>query len=87
VSKDAVCTKDIWLLILKEGGRWGVGEIANEFQVTSSQICNLMSSMSTGGFVKVYPRGEGRKFNEYAVDPTCRIPMAVTMKDIMEAQA
>lgn len=82
-----VTVKEIWLLILKEGGRWGVGEIASEFDVNSSEVCNMVAAMSNSGHIKVYPRGEGRKFNEYAVDLSCRIPTQVTMKDIMEAQA
>lgn len=82
-----VTVRAIWLLILKEGGRWGVGELADALDVNSSQICNMVAAMSSSGHIKMYPRGDGRKFNEYSVDPSCRIPTQVTMKDIMEAQA
>jgi predicted transcriptional regulator len=84
---DSLSTKTIWLLILSNGGRWGVGEIAQELGSTSEKVCNFIGMMAARGFVKRYPRSEGRKRHEYAVDGSCRIPMAVTMKEIMEAQS
>lgn len=84
---DSLSTKAIWLLILSHGGRWGVGEIAQELGSTSEKVCNFIGMMAARGFVTRYPRNGDRKRHEYAVDGSCRIPMAVTMRDIMEAQS
>jgi predicted ArsR family transcriptional regulator len=74
-------TRAIWLLLLTEGGRWTVAEVANELGVDTNHVCQYVAQMAGRGFLR---RFEGKKL-QYAVDKTCRVPMFITMGDIMGA--
>jgi predicted transcriptional regulator len=74
-------TRAIWLLVLREGGHWPCREIAAELGVTGDLVSRYISTMAARGFVR---RHDGSPL-KYSVDKNCRIPMDVTLADLMDA--
>lgn len=78
-------TKDVWLLLLKEGGRWGVGEIAGALGCeASNQFRAIFPQMLKYGYVTRFPNERGTRF-QYAVTPACRVPMGIEVRELAGA--
>lgn len=80
-------TRVIWLLLLKEGGRWSAAEIAVHLESDPEYVSRFASVMKSRGFLRRHERGATRKKFEYSVDRSCRIPRAVTMGDLIDTGA
>lgn len=83
---EKVNARSIWLLLLAEGGRWKVSEIATELGASDPDLVHRFAhQMWKSGHLRkhVCP---GEKL-QYAVDKTCKIPMQLTMGDLMNAGA
>lgn len=78
-------TKEIWLLLLKEGGWWGAGEIANELGGHYDYVCRVIYQMCTRGYLKRHERVAERI--AYSVDKTCKVPLKLKVSDLIEAGA
>jgi hypothetical protein len=86
-EKELPDTRDIWLLLLKEGGLWTVGEIASALGGGSDRTCRFLNMMVGRGYLRrhVKQTKEERKertYRAYSVDQTCKIPLKLTIGDL-----
>jgi hypothetical protein len=76
---------DIWLLLLKEGGKWDAAEASAAIAGSDRKlIAQNLRFMSEGGYLKRYERDsteDGRI--RYGVTLSCRVPRGVTMGEIL----
>jgi DNA-binding HxlR family transcriptional regulator len=85
-TDDKITTRAIWLLLLKEGGRWSVNEIGSELGAADpSLLCRFMHQMCERGYLRRHT--SPRERHQYSVDRTCKIPLFLTMGDLMDAGA
>lgn len=78
----------LWLLMLKEGGRWKSPELASALSVTPAQAMHALNAMATRGYAsrQLLPGSlPGRPRYQYGVDENCLVPQGVTVKHLMEA--
>lgn len=81
-----VSTRAIWLLLLKEGGRWSVNEISTELGYGDpGLLCRFTHQMCERGYLKRHKQPGER--HQYSVDRTCKIPLSLTMGELMDAGA
>lgn len=85
----APTAKGIWLLLLREGGRWKVSELVTFFACESSDdICKFVNVMTQRGYLSRHVDKSGARSKcEYAVTPNCKIPRGVEMRELMELGA
>lgn len=75
--------KAAWLLMLTEGGRWSSKEISKKL---GKDLHSHLYRMTEQGYVLKYPSTEDDPV-QFGVTTDCKVPLGVTMRDIMEAQA
>jgi hypothetical protein len=76
---------EIWLVLLKHGGRWSAAEVADEIPGSDKTLCaQSLKCMSDQDYVRRYERNVGNvKRVLYAVVPTCKVPRMVTIAEIL----
>ena len=79
--------KGIWMLLLRQGGRWNVSELVKFFTCESSDdICKFVNVMTNRGYLAKYKEQSGtRPKYQYAVTKACKIPQGVEMWELIEA--
>jgi hypothetical protein len=76
-------TKQIWLHIAKEGGRWDTASIRRGLEVDPGpNLAQFLASMADRHLIVRY-RGATR--NEYGVTSSCFIPLGLTLAEITAA--
>lgn len=75
--------KAAWLLMLGEGGRWSSKDIS---QKLGKDLHSHLYRMMEQGYAIRYAGGDGEPVR-FGVTTDCKVPLGVTMRDIMEAQA
>jgi hypothetical protein len=75
--------KAAWLLMLGEGGRWSAKEISTKL---GQDLHSHLYRMTEQGCVARYPSSDDEPV-QFGVTNDCKVPLGVTMKEIMEAQA
>jgi Mn-dependent DtxR family transcriptional regulator len=71
----------IWLLMLKEGGRWPARELADKLEIKPASAFMAVNAMAMRGYATRYRLKAARSQYEYGVDEACRVPQGVTVKD------
>lgn len=75
-------TKQIWLLMLREGGRWSIGETIEAAGLRAAkQTVPMMAS--TGSLVRFEKEKKGDRIR-YGVTKNCKVPTGVTLAELME---
>ena len=76
--------KQIWLYIVKEGGRWTPEEIADQFGVPRQIAALAMHNMTsrTGALLRVKVRGRAK----FGVTQACTIPHGVRLNELLEVR-
>jgi hypothetical protein len=76
---------EIWLVLLKKGGRWSAAEVAAELPGYDKRRCaQILKCMYDQGYVRRYERNVGNaKRVQYAVVQTCKVPHMVTIAEIL----
>lgn len=78
-------TARIWLWMMKEGGRHTPIQVAHACELMDTAAANsLLRSMTECGSVMRW-QTEGVKGFRYGVTPSCRIPLGLTVRDVMDA--
>jgi predicted ArsR family transcriptional regulator len=78
----------LWLLMLKEGGRWKSPELAEALKVTPAQAMHALNAMATRGYAsrQLLPGSlPGRPRYQYGVDAACLVPQGVKVADLLAA--
>jgi hypothetical protein len=77
-------SKDIWLHICTNGGRWTVDEIAEQFNLHRGKANHFLQEMT-------YRRGQLVRFHapsgrvSFGVTKECAVPFGVTIRDLASA--
>lgn len=73
----------IWLLMLKEGGRWSSVEIADKLGDHTLMVSQNVASMVDFGSVRRYEKATPADRVRFGVTADCRIPRGVSISDIL----
>lgn len=76
-------SKRIWLVMLKQGGRWSNADVAAALGRDNTWTANLVHSMCTTGTLHRFGYGRGAR---YGVTHECRIPVGVTISEVVACQ-
>lgn len=75
-------TSRVWLALLKAGGRLSPSEVAQLVEgVDPTSVKSLLFSLSTSGAAHKYDASRPMR---YGVTLHCRVPMGVTIGEILE---
>lgn len=75
--------KAAWLLMLSEGGRWSSKEISTRL---GKDLHSHLYRMTEQGYVSRYPSSEDEPV-QFGVTNDCKVPLGVTVRELMEAQS
>lgn len=75
----------VWLLLLREGGRWDVNGLADELGMRLPPLQSALNAMATRGYAKRIPASNGRRRFVYSLEGPCRVPQGVTVDDLTQA--
>lgn len=73
----------IWLLMLKEGGRWSAAEIADKLNDHTLMVSQNVASMVEFGSVCRYEKTTAADRVRFGITPDCKIPRGVSISDIL----
>ena len=73
----------VWLLMLREGGRWSATELADSLGLKRPNVLMTMHAMALRGYAVRH--GEAGSYS-YGVTGSCKVPNGVTLEDIRAAQ-
>lgn len=74
-------TSKVWLALLKAGGRLSTSEVTKLVDVDPESVRALLHSLSTSGAAHKYDTSKPMR---YGVTLHCRVPMGVTIGEILE---
>lgn len=77
-------SRAVWLLMLREGGRWRPPELSKS--LSQHMDGSTLTAMVNTGALRRFPL-LGKKGSEYGVTLGCKVPIGVTLKDLVEAGA
>lgn len=77
-------TKEMWLFLLKEGGRWCGSELHKAMNLERRRVAVLVGNMADTGQITRYEKTGPRSRVRFAVTPACKIPQGVTLAELME---
>lgn len=81
-------TRDVWLWLLKEGGFSSSREIAAGLGMPKSEdIGRIAATMCHGKFLVRREKQRLGQFMRYGITPACKVPMNVTLQDLLECGA
>lgn len=72
----------IWLLMLREGGRWASGELAKTLGMKPPAVYMALNAMTTRGFAVRFESPDGFR---YGVAAACGVPQGVKLEDLRGA--
>ncbi|HYF16317.1 MAG TPA: hypothetical protein VEA40_00510 [Ramlibacter sp.] len=76
-------TRELWLLMLRQGGRWSTRELRDANPALDpGAVPAMLKSMASSGSVK---KLEDDKVLRFCVTKDCRIPHGVTLDDLLSA--
>jgi hypothetical protein len=81
--RDESLNKRAWLLMLTEGGRWSMAELADALRVQNS-LSGRVWRMCQQGMIVRHEKGIGRSRVGFSVTRDCRIPHGVTLEDLIK---
>lgn len=82
-DKGITCT--VWLHMLREGGRWKVGELAQEVDRDQTELRGLLRSMNNSGHVARFEKDGEAKWVQYGITAACKVPVGVTLAEMASA--
>lgn len=77
-------TKRIWLLLLKEGGRWSAAEIAQKIEDFGDDMSGTLANLVSRGYLRRIAKDESNSRVQFVVTPVCKVPRDVTLRELME---
>lgn len=78
-------TGRLWLVMLKEGGRWKPKDLAAKVRADGVAVSQSLLGMAETGYVRKFAAGP--RFFVYAVTGECSAPRSVSVNDVAEALA
>lgn len=83
-TKPTFTNAAVWLMMLREGGRWSAAEVGARIGMDQSQVANNLRAMEQFGTLKRWDRGDKPTDRvRFGVTPECTIPRGVTVADIV----
>lgn len=73
----------VWLMMLKEGGRWTAAEVGERLQIDQTAAASAMRAMHEFGTLHKWERSPTNDRVRFGVTTECRIPRGVTVQDVM----
>lgn len=85
-GQGAGITRDVWLLLYREGGIWTMAEIRDALPELTGplQVPGALLNMTDRGFVLKH--GSKATGVKYRVNRACRIPQGISLGDLLDAQ-
>lgn len=80
-TNDTSATAEVWLALLKEGGRCSAAEV-NRI-VKSADAAWVLSELAKTGSARKYEKSPTSDRVRYGVTASCKIPRGVTIGDIL----
>lgn len=74
---------EVWLLMLKEGGRWSAAEIGQRVGMGQTEAGTNLRAMHEFGTVQKWERVNPGDRVRFGVTPGCKVPRGVTVQDIL----
>lgn len=80
-------SREIWLLMAKEGGRWSTAELTEKTTYDRMGMAGCIASMVRGGILRQFDAPAGKRHRyEFGVTAACRVPQGVTLADLVGAE-
>lgn len=76
-------TKLMWLFLLRNPGRHTGKQVSTACEPESRVPRIILQNMADRGYVKVYPKVEGWPRITFEVDKECKVPLGVTVEEIL----
>lgn len=76
--------KRIWLLLLKEGGRWRTAEISEALSELPYVVTQALYPLERRESVKRYEKPGKGQFVAWGITPGCKVPQGVSLADLLE---
>lgn len=78
-------SKQIWLFLLSEGGRWTSNEIADALEMNAQTVRTCLGSMTEAGSVKRYCFTIDKSI-QFGVVQDSKVPSGVSLADLASVQ-
>jgi predicted transcriptional regulator len=75
----------VWLMMLKQGGRWTAAEIGVHLGTDQSSAATALRAMVEFGTMARWDRSETNDRVRFGVTADCKVPRGVSVKEITEA--
>lgn len=73
----------VWLMLLKEGGRWTAVEVAARTRQDQTAAAASLRAMHEFGTVQKWDRSADNDRVRFGVTPACKVPRGISISDIL----
>lgn len=74
----------VWLMMLKEGGRWTATEVGDRLGIDQTAAASALRAMHEFGTVQKWERSEHNDRVRFGVTNACKVPRGVVLRDILD---
>lgn len=78
-------TREMWLTMLEQGGRWTATELAKKFHIPAGEADRLTYFMVRSGCATKYKRADRKNGVAYGVTVDNDIPRGMKLQDVLRA--
>lgn len=72
----------VWLMMLKEGGRWTAAEVGARLGLDQTAAASALRAMHEFGTLQKWERSEANDRVRFGVTDDCKIPRGVVVRDV-----